>query len=351
MRLLIQSVLESLLCILILSAPVAAVPDKPFYQQNESTQHFVYEKGQRFRFFQFNMPPSGVDAKLDSKTGLTGWPSLWLNDQSEETRSFFFQHGPIWIKPFTQYQLTYQMKVDAIEGPPPYIQTVFYDYNTDAHRHQDYSLDSQPTAGWVEKQIVFQTDADTYEFRLFLWSTPRGLCDVHFDRIYLEQVSESGAFKPPRIILIQGKTMNFTEESEGERLRVELPADRETYRLDFYVSWDNVRSTKVVLAVDWVDNKDNLLGRDFCQINPINGIRPEWDGLATRWTTERGNASDKASRRLDWHFNTCPTGGESRVERILQRPQGAGVAKISIQEKNKLKGAFLIQDLAFSAEY
>ena len=352
MRIIIQTVLTNLflLLLLILSVTVSAVPDKPFFHQDESTQNFLFEKGKQFRLFHFNMAHSGADAIFDSNTRLTQWPSLWLNDQSTEKQSFFFQHGPIWIKPFTEYRLTFQFKINAIEGLPPYLQTIFYDYNTDVYQHQDYPLENQPTKGWVEKQIEFQTDGQTYEFRLYLWSTPKGLCDIHFDKIYLEQISEPGALKPSRQILVQGEGFNLSAEIQEELQKIQLPENRETYELDFRVIWNHLKSD-VLLTVDWLNEKQHLLGQDLCKFSKIDGIQSKWDGLSTRWTTKREKSSDKASRKLDWHFNTTQTGGESQVKRILNRPEGACIAKISVQKNNKSKEPFLIQDLTLSAEY
>lgn len=351
MKNLTKTVLIPAYCIAILATSVLAAPDKPFFNQDESTQNFLYDKGAKFRFFHFNVHPSGADAKYDSNICLTQWPSFWLHDQSEDTPSYFFQPGPIWIKPFTEYQLTLQVKVDAIEGPPPYLQTVFLDYNTDFLRSQDYPIEvTEPSKDWVKREIKFQTDAQTYEFRLFIWSAAKGLCDVHFDKIYLEQISEPRALQPLPQILLQEARVILNEEPPRELQRIQLPTDRNNYQLDFNIVWKDYHED-TFLTFFWMDESEKVLGRDLCQIYRIRGVQPKWDGLATRWTSERGRTSDKASQKLDWHFNSGKNGGASRVERMLEKPQGACQVRIGILNKSPEDGTLSIEDLSVIAAY
>jgi len=98
MNLLTNSALTIVAGIFLPIQALYAFPDDPFYGQEESDQHFLYEKGKQFRLFHFNMSPYGEGAGFDEATGLTQWPSLRLQDQSESEHCFFFQKNPLWVK-------------------------------------------------------------------------------------------------------------------------------------------------------------------------------------------------------------------------------------------------------------
>jgi hypothetical protein len=338
---------------LVFSGVCHGAPEKPFYKQNESAQHFVLEKGQEFRLFQYNSIIMGSGAKYDNKIKFTDTASFRIHDESDKTNGGFRQHHPMWVSPCTEYLLEYMVKVDKIEGPGPYVELILHDYNTDRISTLQYPVSLEgPTDGWVKKQASFKTDYLTYEIMLQLSSDNKGTCDVYFDKVYFRQISEAGSLMPTPIPLMADKSAKLGDSVKNEISlgSSQLPLTRKYIRMDFCILWQGFEGN-ASLQIDWIDDYGRTLANDYCEIYRIKGIEPDGNGIATRWKQSRGQTTDKCSFKLDWHFNKEKAGGNSSVEYTMQVPKNARTIQINILKENDFEGTLYISNLNLIAEY
>jgi hypothetical protein len=343
--------LSSILLVAIVGI-VNAIPKTPFFEQNESSQHFLFEKGKQFRLFEYNMYTWGQGAEWNNKEKLTETPCLRLNDESDQTAGHLRQQNPMWIAPCTEYRLTFMCKVDKVQGSGPFVEFILHDYNTDNVASHKYPLDIPgPTQEWTEKQFALKTDYLTRELIIQFSSDINGTCDVYFDKVYLKQVSEAGALMPTPIILMQNGSATLQKKKLQKQFKqVKLPIIRDYYRLSFDVAWDNYDGN-TTMYIEWTGEYGDIVGKDYCDIYKIEGIQPNGNGIATRWKSEIGNKNDKARYKLDWHFNRNANSGQSSVERVMKSPTGARYAKIYIVSDDSLQGNLQINNLSLIAEY
>jgi len=330
-----------------------AAPDKPFYRQEESAQHFVLEKGRKFRLFRENSITWGEGAQWDDKEKLTDTPCFRILDESDKTAGHFRQHHPMWVAPCTEYLLTYMIKVDKLDGAAPSVECRLYDYNTDIIGNRSFPADvAGPTGGWVKREVKFNTDYFTHELMLQLSSDNKGTCDVRFDKVYLEQVSEPGALMPPPKFLLRNESVRLDRAGDKGRQfpKTRLPPKMNFYRLSFDIGWKDFDGN-ATLTIDWLGKSGDVIGRDYCAIYRIEGVVKDWNGIATRWKRQMGKTSDKASFKLDWHYNAGGSGGKSSVEYVMKGPAAGRFARIRIEKGEGYEGRLHCDKLTLIAEY
>ncbi len=337
----------------VIASTAFSVSSESFYRQQEAAQHFVLKKDSEFRLFYHNAITLGEGAKWDKKEKLTDTPCFWIDDSSDKSAYSFRQHNTMLVAPCTEYELRYLIKIDKITGDGPFIEFILYDYNTDVIDTIRYPAEIDgPTDGWIERKVILKTDYLTYEVILQLSSDIKGTCDVRFDKVFFKQTSEPGSLMPTPINIMDNESASIESNGGNEKVfkKLQLPITRSFLRLDFDLGWENFDGDAFVY-INWISEYGDIIGTDFCQIYNIEGVLPEWNGIAARWKKDLHNKSDKASFKLDWIYDSSPGKGQCNIERIVKVPNGGRFVQIRIVKGNNYKGNLHFFNMKFVAEY
>lgn len=310
---------------LILLLTAAAAFSRPgFFEQEESAQHLLRRKGDTFRFFQHNMICSNWKlASFDHQEKTGTEPGLHISDTESGSGVYFSSHNPIVCQPFTQYCLRFKLKVNSAgEGHPVELLINQWDFNRDyisgiLHRFED----EMPGNEWTEHEWFFITPHDGHALMLQIITRPNTIADMVFDEVYLEQVSESGAFSPEA-----RSVLSETRFSKGWKKELPLKDGEEacSVSLDFEWSGDPAGAG---LVFEWFSGSKSI-GSESCTFRAMSGVLPEWSGIQAEWRRLFNDPSDKASLRLD-QFRGADTGAGT-VERLLRKPDGADRLVVSV---------------------
>ena len=302
---------------------------RKFFAQDESAQHLLQGKGDTFRIFRFNTICTNWQLAEYSDTEKIGHePSLHLADTNGSDGVIFHSHNPIVCQPFTRYRLRFQSELKShVTGSPAQVEIKLFDYNRDYLQSMNWDIPKKDAEqGWQNKTFEFITPHNGHAVMVYLQSRRDSVCDLFFDQMYLEQISDAGACAPtPRPALeVQTHRGGFIGETE-------LHPDERICHFSFNFSW-RARPFGQKLAFIWTDKSGATVASDTCHFNPMTGLLPKWSGLQTEWTRKHGDHADKVHARLDRHTSGSDVTGSSVLKGQLLKPVSAEGLRVFLTE-------------------
>ena len=316
--------------------------DSGFFEQEESAQHLLIEKGDTFRFFRHNMICNNWKlASFDSQEKTDEEPSLHLLDDDSKTGTYLHSHNPIACQPYTQYRLRFKLKVKAMGGGvPPEVAINQFDFNRDYLGAAMIKLtDEKVGGGWLDRELFFITPHDCHVVMLQLVTRGTTIADLIFDEVYLEQISETGAFRPQARSLLQA--INLSNDWKKEET---LLPEEEACLVDFDFSWDGAPDG-AQLIFEW-SRGTKRLGIDCCQFSAMRGVQPQWSGTQAEWKRNYGDSADGVSVRLDQFVNTSGERGAGSLAITLKKPKGVDRLAVRVQ---RLSSALQLEQIQIQA--
>lgn len=224
--------------------------DPAFVKQEESAQHLLQNKGDNFRFFRHNMICDNWDfAKFDKEDKTDAEDSLHLADSSQNKGVTMRLHNPVAIQPYTKYRFHFKYKVNAFKsGQSPSASILLFDFNRDYINTltETIPVSGKIGKGWLEHKFIFKTSHEVHALMQNFASLEDTVCDIVFDEVYVEQLSEAGALRPP------GRTLLSLEEaSEKTEFEYKIKASEQACRFQFNFSWKDYRIQQV-LSFEWL---------------------------------------------------------------------------------------------------
>jgi hypothetical protein len=323
----------------------------PLCSQEDSSQSFVYEKGQIFAFQKKNMVCSNWSlAAMDPKMKLGKESSFYYNDTSQRAETGFRLHFPLLVKPYTEYVLHYSVKVQEMTPPFPSVDLQLLNPNKDILQASQYPLEvTSATKDWVECKVPFTTDKKTNSIRLNINSERQGTAVFWLDNVYLEQVSEPLVWKPASVLVMQKK--NVALKKEMDLGTYSLPSGKSSWALQMALKWREYKGSGRLL-LDWLGSADDSkpLSQEICQIEPVAGIQSQWDGITLAWSKKAPGMADSLVFQRDRALNQDVLGGMNSFSRTGLIPENAKAVRIHILSEKKDTGNLLMEDLILVAE-
>jgi len=332
--------------VLIVFGLVCAVSAKSgFFAQEESAQHLLRANGDTFRFFRHNIICSNWRlAGFENKEKTDAEPSLHLFDDSLKEGSNLHSHHVIVCQPFTRYRLRFKCKLNSYEGGPlPSAEISLFDFNRDYIRALVFEIPAGDAGkGWIDKQFDFITPFDVQALMGSFESKGKTVCDIVFDEVYVEQISEPEAYRPePRILVSVLSARNGTLGEE------KIDGEEEACPFSFGFSWTD-HSVQQSLVFEWLDRQDNVIAMETCRFSPVVGLRPEWNGVQAEWFRRYNDSADGVHCRRDRFYNTSVDSGSGTLDGMLMKPDKA--EKIRIRFADDSAGKLEVRDFVLKAQ-
>lgn len=353
---LIRNILVAVVVLWCVSTRVgfAAAPDKPFFRQEESAQHMVLRQGERFRFFQHNLISTNWSmAKYDQDIKVDDQLSLHINDDSIEGETMFRWHHPLLVAPFTEYEMSFQLKAEQAQGPAPHLVVELCDIRRDTRDY--FSVDMLDTDqlpdGWVTFKHRFTTPRDIHYLKVYFRSARQGTCRIWLDQVYLTQISPPQALRPQSRTLLQPDMLVLdTDTGITQRLLplTEIADSEKWIRLRGDLQW-NKFAGRATLTINWLDDSAGKIAQDVISLERTLGVEPTWNGMRTRH--ERfGAAGPPVSRWSEIYFDTKPQQGGVAIDYEWDVPAGARTAVVEFAAGNSYAGQMSWKDVILVVE-
>lgn len=317
-----------------------------FFAEEESSQHFLLEKGDRFRFFQHNL----VCAKytvFDNQKKLGTEASIKFTDKSDSGSAMVYLHYQLKVQPYTEYQLTYKINVDKVVGPAPYIELITLDCHFDQIGSQRFEMPMDSNQVWLAQQIPIMTSADTYYLKLILHSTETGTALFWIDELYLKQVSAAGSLRPEQIALLSITDVNVVDDANWI---CALPSKVGVCSLSCNILFRSFKG-RAAIYVDWLSSIDDLQPlSDYCILKPFDSITSINVGVCAEWRKRYRYEMDRASFQLDRYVAPIEGAGFAFFLRRLNIPSSAKYVRIRIEESSADQRDLAIRNICLNAE-
>lgn len=295
-------------------------PARRYLMEREmAVQHLLAQRGDRFRIYKENLRwNDGSKIRFDLEEVTDPVPSLRIVDESSSGRVVLRSHKSIVVQPFTRYRLHLKSKCISYQGGvEPKLELRQYDFNRDDIRALSMLFPAGDAgAGWMDQEMEFVTDYETHTVRCWFLTANNTLCDIVFDEVYLEQLSEAGAER------VDGRTVVALDELNGQEMQESLYSSEEAVRLVFELEW-SPGEDKPELVLEWLAEGGNLIGREIGRFSRFLGVRPEWNGVQAEWFRQYGDSADGTHMRRDRFYDMPDRDGPARFEEIFLKPEDA----------------------------
>lgn len=274
---------------LILAGLLTALPNargnraEDFFAQSESVQHLLQDRGDRFRYFEYNLISTNRQvADFDDGAGQDQVAALTFHDDSEVKQGALRWHHPVLVQPFTPYELVYDLRADGWQGPPPYLEIELCDHNRDPITTVRHEIDAKATGpGWQSRRFAFDTPRWVEYVRCYFYSSREGRGTFWLDRVYLVQVGVAGALRPAATGRLAWDAERLTEPGQEVVLgQLALPDAPVVLAVTGRVTGHFTGTARLLLR--W-RRDGRSLGYDTAVMRPLRGVLPEWDGLWCLW--------------------------------------------------------------------
>ena len=264
---------------------------------------------------------------------------------------FFFRlRHPLTIRPYTQYVLRLNARVDQLEGNGHYVEITVFDETRETEVEFHRLTMNNTTAGWKAQDLMFTTGGKARFARLHIHSHPESSGEAWLSDLWLEHTSEPYAAKPEPVVV--GDLSGVTTTTEDQvLLSTALPSDRQYYAISVDIGWSKFKGYQT-LAFEWHQGatSSSPLTTERCEISNIEGIQPQWDGVAVQWWKKDNGPVDFISRKKDKLFNTVGNGGQGNVIYRVNKPEGAGFLRVVVRQGKRSGGEMVIERLLVVAE-
>ena len=322
--------------------------------QEEPSQYFVLEKGQRFDFNRKNLVVTDWSlARMDNKIKLGSLPSYYMNDTIQSGQTGFFQHFPMLIQPYTEYVLHYSVRGESMSGPSPYFQLNLLNKNRDyLQSHLIELVKADFTGEWVHNTSRFVTPGNVHGCQLYFYTTVKGTSRFWVDNIFLEQISAARSLAPAPVILFKSDSVVFDKSHPSVALGTfSLVSGKQDYSLQFFTETERFNGS-CRLSVDWLalKNSKDAIKTEICEILPMRGIEPQWNGLDITWKEDWKKGKPGLILQRDRAFESAPGWVKIKTVHPLKPPAGASFVCVRAVLDKGWKGNLSLQDILLQAE-
>jgi hypothetical protein len=317
-----------------------------FFAEEESSQHFLLEKGDQFRFFQHNLVCAKY-AVFDNQKRLGTEASIRFTDKSESDSAMVYLHHQLKVQPYTEYLLTYKINIDKIVGSAPYIELISLDCHFDQIGSQRFEVPADSNHIWLTHQVPTKTSADTYYYKLILHTTETGTALFWIDELYLKQVSTEGSLRPAQTALLSITDVNVAADANWI---CALPGKAGVCSLLCNILFGSFEG-RAAIYVDWLSAIDDMQPlSDYCILKPFESIVALQAGICAEWRRMYRDEMDCASFQLDRYVTPIEGPGSAFLLRRLNIPSCAKYVRIRIEASPAAQRGLVIQNICLNAE-
>lgn len=314
-------------------------------------QNVLIKKGDRFVFNDQNTIKRNKLAAFEDLGPGEEFPAFKVEVAEREQEIFFFRlRHPLRIEPYTKYELSFEYLASDFQSPGPYLAIAGYDNTRETEVESNRIVINTGGRQWKKASVTFISKHKTRYARLIIKSQAGGSGKVLIKNTQLKQLSEPQAFKREPIPVFEGSIEELIAGEDSLFSTFELPDQPNYFALSLDLAWTNFEG-EVPLQLDWfsADSTGPAPVVDLFNISDIEGILPQWNGLAVRWKRRGPNSVSVASRQLEKRFNQHNKGGDSRVLFYLDRPANVTHVLIRSQLPGILHGTLEWKQLSFTA--